>query len=235
MFLAAKMIYSSTLLLNTLDYSKAKNIRVTEPYLLYYSTLNCCRALIFMLPTQLWNNGEITSDNHNKIINVAADLIKRLNIRKGADLAYFLNIAKDYRELFSYKFPSEGVGDSLFKEINIDNVSFRCTMICEIAQFTSECFETSYNKNCIDKVFELDEDVLEKCFLYLGNETQIIDDDDTYRISYIAKKVNRPHNIYHTMTPGMTDDFFGSWLAKDEDDGDSFNPDIRKIKIFDLP
>jgi hypothetical protein len=49
MFLSAKMIYSSTLLLNTLAYSEEKNIKITSPYLQYYALLNSCRALLFTI------------------------------------------------------------------------------------------------------------------------------------------------------------------------------------------
>ena len=236
MFLSAKMIYSATLLLNTLDYSIQKNIRVTEPYLLYYSILNCCRALNFVLPTQMWKNGEIMIDTHQKIINKAADSVCRLNKDIGTNTKKLLELTRDYRELFSYKYPANGLKrDKIFSQVNIETISERCNLLCEIAQFTSECFQSSFEKNCSDKTFNLDVNILEICFSYQGDTYLLTDDEDAYRISYIMRKVKRPYNVYYTMTEGMTDDFFGSWVKDDDDDDDAFNPDDRTIKIFDMP
>ena len=236
MFLSAKMIYSATLLLNTLDYSRQKNVRVTEPYLLYYSNLNCCRALIFTHPAQIWQDGKLMMDSHTKIIHKTSDIISRLNLEVGIETKILLQTTKDYRELFSYKYPANGLRtDEIFKEINIDTITERCNLLCEIAQFTSGCFQSSFDKNCVSKTFYLNEDVLEACFSYHGDTYSLTDDEDVYRISYIMRKVKRPYNIYYTMTEGMTDDFFGSWVADDNDDDDAFNPDDRTINIFDLP
>jgi hypothetical protein len=235
MFLAAKMIYSATLLLNTLDYSLNKNLKVVEPYLLYYSLLNCCRCLTFTLPSQLWKNGELLVDSHSKISNVTSDCVKRLNIQKGTELHNLITDTRDYREFFSYRFPGNGLKNELqFKGINIETIAKRCKLLCEISQFNSECFEQSYNKNCTKGTFSLKENILELCFTYTGDNLNIIDDEDISRIAYTFRKQKRPYNIYYTMTDGMTDDFFGSWISEDEGDDDSFNPDERPIKIFEF-
>lgn len=236
MFLSAKMIYSSTLLLNTLDFSKRRNIRVIEPYLLYYSIFNCCRALTFSHPTQIWRNGNLISDSHNRVIINSTEIVARINNEVSIGLLDLIKRTKDYRELFSYKYPADGLRkEKLFRDVNIEHISKQCNLICEIAQFNSECFQFSFDKNCLTKNYSLDEEKLKDCFSYKGDNYSLTDDEDTYRISYIMRKVKRPYNIYYTMTEGMTDDFFGSWIASDEDDADSFDPDNITINIFDLP
>lgn len=236
MFLAAKMICASTLLLNTLNYSKRKNIRLTEPYLLYYSIFNCCRTLTFTHPLQIWRNGELISDSHARVIKNTGSILDQINKDKSKDLLALIKITKDYRELFSYKYPADGLrNETIFRDVNLENITKKCRLLCEIAQFTSECFETSYEKHCSTNDYSLTEDNLEICLSYQGDNYSLTDDEDTYRISYIMRKVKRPYNIYFTMTEGMIDDFFGSWLASDEDDVDSFDPDERLINIFELP
>lgn len=236
MFLAAKMIYASTLLLNTLHFSNLKNIRVTEPYLLYYSIFNCCRALTLSHPTPIWRNGALISDAHSTVINNTGSILSQINKEKGLKLLDLIKRTKDYRELFSYKYPADGLrSEEVFKDITIDNISKQCSLICEAAQYTSEYFQVSFEKNCSTKSYSLIEESLEVCVNYKGDTYSLMDDEDINRISYIMKKVKRPYNIYHTMTEGMTDDFFGSWTASDENDVDSFNPDERTINIFDLP
>jgi len=235
MFLAAKMIYFATLLLNTLDYLLNKNSKVVEPYLLYYSLLNCCRCLTFTLPSQLWKNGEFLVDSHSKISNVTSDCVKRINIQKGTELHNLITDTRDYREFFSYRFPGNGLkNEPQFKNINIEKIAEECKLLCEISQFNSECLEQSYNKNCTKGTFSLKECILELCFTYTGDNLSIIDNEDISRIAYIFRKQKRPYNIYYTMTDGMTDDFFGSWISENEDDDDSFNPDQRPIEIFEF-
>lgn len=235
MFLAAKMIYSATLLLNTLDYSLRKNLKVVEPYLLYYSLLNCCRCLTFTIPSRLWKNGKVLVDSHSKIRNVTSDCVKRLNIQKGTELHNLITETRDYREFFSYRFPGKGLKNEVqFQNINIETITEQCKLLCELSQFNSECFEQSYKKNCTKGIFSLKQNILEACFTYTGDNLHFIDDEDITRIAYIFKKQNGPCNIYFTMTDGMTDDFFGSWVSEDEDDDGSFNPDERPIKIFEF-
>jgi hypothetical protein len=233
-FLSSKMIYSSTLMLNSLEFAQSKNIRVTEPYLLYYSLLNCCRALTFTLPTQLWNNAELLIDTHSKIANVTSDLIKRLNEKRGSDILKLVTNARDYREFFSYNFPANGLkGEPQFSDLNVENITKACQLISEIAQFNSECLEKSFNKKASSKNYELDEEILKYCFTYSGDNLNITDDGDTERVAYIFRKVKKIQNIQDTMTTGRSEDFFGSWTVDDEA-VDSFDPDKQPNRIFDI-
>ena len=78
-YFAVKMVLSATLMLNSLDYASEKNIRIVEPYLLYYAMLNSCRALIMTLPRQEWDDGKLRMLKHNKIINITCDHVARIS------------------------------------------------------------------------------------------------------------------------------------------------------------
>lgn len=236
-YLSAKMIYSATLLLNTLTYSENKNIRVTSPYLLYYSLLNCCRALNFTTDDFQWGDGSIINDSHKKIINKSFSTISKLNKEYANQVKVLIFLAKDYRELFSYKFPSTGLLEKYnFKKLEKQNIIKTCQVICEIAQLNSECLQLSLERNNEGKSFNLDPEILEYCVRYTGKVIDYIDEEDGYRIAHIFKKVKRPYSIYLMMTEGMTEDFFGAWIEDDEDFKEgNFDPDEHEVKIFDLP
>ena len=58
-YLSIKMILSASVMVSSAAFSKERNIRITEPYLYYYSILSCCRALIFTLPRIEWESAKI--------------------------------------------------------------------------------------------------------------------------------------------------------------------------------
>lgn len=234
MYLAGKMIYSATLLLNTSDYCNTKNVVLTDPYLFYYALFCCCRALNFTDPTIDWRDGAIINDKHLKVINNTASFVSRIDTNEAGELKDFIIDAKDFRELFSYKFPSDGYQCSPHhSHINIWSVKKICTLLCEIAQKSSEIFQSSFEKHCGEKKFGINENILESCITYTGHNYEFDDDEDSMRMGYIDRKVNRPFNIQLTMSEGLTDQFFGAWHNKCGND--DFNPDHRSINIFDLP
>ncbi|WP_085333408.1 hypothetical protein [Clostridium sporogenes] len=79
-YLATKMILSATVMLSSLDYCIDKNVRISVPYLSYYSILTCCCAVIFTLPDVKWNNDTFIQMNHSKIANEIKNCIMKLKI-----------------------------------------------------------------------------------------------------------------------------------------------------------
>ena len=43
-YLAVKMILAASVMLTSFEYCRKKNVHIVQPYLLYYSTLSCCRC-----------------------------------------------------------------------------------------------------------------------------------------------------------------------------------------------
>src|SRR5581483_6287919 len=54
-YLALKMILSASIMLTSFRFCSEKNIRIVEPYLLYYASLSCCRAVILTSPDHDFN------------------------------------------------------------------------------------------------------------------------------------------------------------------------------------
>lgn len=230
-YCAAKMILSSSILLSSVEYASKKNIRVVEPYLLYYSLLNCSRAVVLTSPFEEWKYGKLYSSSHFKIIKKVTDIISKYNIEIGAEIGQFISWAREYREIFSYRFPANGLTSH---NLSIDDVIEKCKLLCEITQFQSKILENSITKR-VEAEFGLDESVLREAYLYGKENFQFIDDEDYHRISYIYRKQKRPYSIDLTMTEGMVEDFFGAWSAEDSGSEDLYNPDTNWQIIFPVP
>lgn len=234
-YLAVKMILSSSVLLSSLEYAIEKNLRIVEPYLIYYSLLSVCRALIYTLPYNSWDNGKILTLNHSQIINIASNTVAAINNVEGNNIKELLTRSKHYRELFSYKFPANGIKRlNRYVIVDIEEAIKYCSLISEIAQFNSDILQLAIDKN-IKKEYEFVDDILSKGFEYNLKEGDcIIDEEDYYRIGYILRKVKRPYNIQWMMTEGMVEDFYGAWCSNDET-VDVFDPDKNWQIIFPVP
>ncbi len=231
-YIAVKMILSSSVLLSSVEYANEKNLRIVEPYLIYYSLLSCSRAVVLTSPFTEWNNGELLTMTHKKTINIVGDIIAKYNKEKGEEIKKYIDWAREYREVFSYKFPANGLTAhhlSLVKTIEV------CTLLCEIAQFQSKVLENSNFKNSNGE-FELDWDTLSVGFTYGEKNFQFIDREDGYRLDYITRKQKRPYSLHMTMTEGMVEDFFGAWYPEDDTNLEEiYNPDANWQIIFPVP
>lgn len=231
-YLSSKMILSATVMLTSLDYAIEKNLKMTIPYLSYYSVITCCRALLYTIPYNIWtNNDSFLNMTHSNIINRIGDYLNKLDKDFSTRIKEMIKELKQWRELFSYKFPSSGTeveGKYGFYEI-VDI----CTILCELAQFSSEQIQKYVSKKCMYNIEEwigTEPDILEHGYSYDG----IIDKEDFYRISYLRRKQPLPVSIYYTLTEGMVEDYFGTWY-QDDDDSDIYNPDLNWRIIFPVP
>ncbi|GAB6890505.1 hypothetical protein [Geobacillus stearothermophilus] len=158
-YLSVKMILSASVMLTSIEFAKRKNLKIVEPYLLYYALLTASRGLIFTIPDAKWNNGKIITMEHNTIINVVSDLIWHINKDKGEEIKNKLFTAKDYRELFSYKFPASGI--NITKDVQLidyEEAIELAALLSEIAQFNSEQLEYCIERYCENKIFEINWD-----------------------------------------------------------------------------
>lgn len=231
-YIAVKMILSSSILLSSVEFANEKNLRIVEPYLIYYSLLNCSRAVVLTNPFNEWNNGEIFTMTHQKTINVVGDIITKYNKEIGKKTKEFIDWAREYREIFSYKFPANGLTEHHLK---LDDTIEICKLLCEIAQLQSKVLENSINKN-VRTEFSLDWNILSIGYKYGEKNFKFIDREDGYRLDYITRKQKRPYSLHLTMTEGMVEDFFGSWYPEDDTNLDEvFNPDANWQIIFPVP
>jgi hypothetical protein len=95
-----------------------------------------CR-IIFANPYNEWkDNGDFLNMSHSKMSNLTKDYLNHLNTDYALKVEKSLNELKRARELFSYKFPSIGLG--IINEYDIEEIIEICSTICELAQLTSE-------------------------------------------------------------------------------------------------
>lgn len=231
-YLAVKMILSSTVMISSVEFANEKNIRIIEPYLIYYSLLNCSRAVLLTSPKVEWNNGELFQMTHKKMINIIGDIISSYSKEKGKELKKFIDWAREYREIFSYKFPANGLKKH---HLSLEKCKNVCRLLCEIAQFQSKILENSITKH-VHSEFSLDREILSEGYIYGKENFQFIDEEDGYRLDYIERKQKRPYSIHSTMTEGMVEDFFGAWYPKDDSNIDEvYNPDENWQILFPMP
>jgi hypothetical protein len=228
-YLGIKMILSSSVMLSSCEYS-INNIRVVEPYLYYYSILNCCRCYLFTNPNMEWKNGDLICLSHEKIINCISNYISIANKDIAKNLENDIRFLKYYRELFSYRFPANGL-KSVNNNLSIYDVIEKCRLISEICQFNSSLLHKSFIKNNIDKTFLFKDEYMNKGYIYEDKNEKIIDIEDRYRIDYIKRKHNKLYSLYHTMAEGLIEDFYGAWYS----DNEGYNPDENWRIIFDVP
>ncbi|WP_151040686.1 hypothetical protein [Bacillus safensis] len=231
-YLSSKMILSATVMLTSLEYAIEKNLKMTVPYLYYYSVITCCRAFLYANPYNEWkNNGDFLNMSHSKIINLTKDYLYHLDKDYALRIENILNELKKTRELFSYKFPSTGL--DIVYEYDLDDIIEICTTVCELAQLTSEKIQNYTINKCMDNYDDwsrVDLNYLKYTYSYDG----IIDSEDWRRIDYIKRKQPFPASIYYTMTEGMVEDYFGAWCPNDGND-DLYNPDLNWRIIFPVP
>lgn len=166
-YLSLKMILSSTLLLNSVEYAIKSNLRVVEPYLLYYSLLNTSRALLFADPSIEWKEGDLIKQSHKKVITKTFEMIRIISPKEGEKVKFILEEAKGLRELFSYRFPANGIPGitSQSSEIELEETIRTCRLLSELAQFNSEIFQKSFEKN-ISQVIDISNFDLNEGFVY---------------------------------------------------------------------
>ncbi|RJV08713.1 hypothetical protein DWZ67_02105 [Bacteroides sp. AF34-31BH] len=228
-YLASKMILASSVLLTSAQYAKSKNLRIVEPYLLYYPLLSCARSVIFTNPHIGWSDDLVTM-THSKTINLIGDIVAKYNKKKGDEIKKLIDWAREYREIFSYKFPANGLTGHL---INFEDVVIVCRLLCEIAQLQSAILEAAIAKH-VTQHYPIDEMEIIRTYVYGEKNFQFIDSEDGYRLNYIQRKVARPLSIINTMTEGMVEDFFGAWCI-DTNENDIYNPDENWRIIFPVP
>jgi len=187
-----------------------------------------------MIPEQGWNSGGLLdSVTHVKVINVTTDLLSRISITMSEAYGTLAQKALAARELFSYKFPAQGLKGKDISVPDHNEVVECCTLIAELVQLMSECVETEFAPEAQPNG-DFGEYPLRRLFEYKGRYGEVNDDDDYDRLGYMLRRVGAPVSIVSTSTEGLVEDFFHSWDFGDEEDTDSYRPDEWQL-IFPFP
>lgn len=240
LYLSIKLIIGSTIMLTSHLYCTKKNIKIVNPYLLYYAELSCCRALIFTFPEHRADK-DLFDMTHQKTINVAIDVIRNISPKAAENVGLSINRCRANRELMSYKMPGAGPATLLFgHKSDTDSVIKICRFIVELAQLRSECLEAALDKHATGIYPLIQEEVMHTYMHDLDNEI-IIDENDWYRFSQRTKHDNPPPNLALIATEGMVDDFFGVWKKEESEEetdqsaiDDVYDPDKDSRLLFDF-
>ncbi|PIC62616.1 hypothetical protein CSV79_16125 [Sporosarcina sp. P13] len=169
-YLSSKMILSATVMVTSLEYAIEKNLKMTIPYLSYYAVITCCRSFLYTIPYNEWtSNEDFLKMSHSKIINLTNDYLNHLDSEFASETKAMINGLKEWRELFSYKFPSSGIG--LTEEYGLDEVIDTCTTLCELAQLSSEQIQKYVLKKCMhnfEEWGETESNLMEHGYRYNG-------------------------------------------------------------------
>lgn len=188
-YLALKFVLGATVLGNSAEYGKAHNIQVMQPYLSYYTMLNCARSFLLTLPCVDWRSEKTIEMTHSNIITTTSERLRRLGKGHEEKVGRLLRVAKDQRELFSYRFPSMGL--SIFGKdlIPVEEAIATARMLTELAQINLAILEAHVAKYQPDVVFcVLEQDDMWHTMEYEAKTESFIDDDDYRRVEYFVRK-----------------------------------------------
>lgn len=229
-YFAAKLVMSATVHLNALEYAEDKNLRVVVPYLRYYSLLSTLRAVHLLLPETPWNGGGVISVSHTVVIREVLQFVATLDIGVATSMQTQIRTLKAARELVSYRAPSSG-DESIAADASLIDT---CTLLCELAQYSSELLQASVEKNADPSTFGLKSEFAQSlAFVELEGE-MFADREDAWRLAKLAHSKSHPYSIWLMMSEGHVDDFFGAWVPLEEAEG-LFDPDRDHQVIFDIP
>jgi hypothetical protein len=212
-YLALKYILASTILGSSAQFAEEQNLRVTLPYLHYYTLLNTCRACILTLPGQPWLGERTIASSHSRILSVAIETLARLDKTVAGTVANELWAAKEYRELFSYRFPASGLRILRREAISLDRMIELGRCFTELTQINLACLEGAVKKHKPGQYQLLEREDISRLMDY-GIErgtSGLVDEDDWHRIGYFYKKHNAPVALIALATEGLVEDFFGAW------------------------
>ena len=190
------------------------------------------RALVFVTPTVEWRDGEIIKLEHKKTINVACDVLAKLDKGLSEKIKNHVIYIKACRELISYRAPSSG--DSSIERKMDSSAKNICEIFVELAQLQSEILESAFHKHATGS-FNFDVKYIRQVCNPEIEGNRFFDKEDAYRMDYLRRKYSIPTNICHMMSEGHVEDFFGAWCPDEEDEEDSFNPDDNWRIIFNVP
>jgi hypothetical protein len=211
-YVALKYLLGASVLLSSAQFAIRTNLRIVQPYLLYYALFNSSRALMLVTPEHLWNDGKILDETtHTKTQAVTHDTLRYLSPDVAARYLDINRRVMAGREALSYKFPAEGLNVPLGSIVSgISEVIATCQFIAEVAELQSECLQTAFRKSLIRASANRDA-ILSRAYLYEHRslDNTIRDNDDYMRFRQHLNSTDRPLSLHQTARPGLVEDFFG--------------------------
>lgn len=238
-YVSVKYLLAASLMLVSAEFAAKQNLKIVQPYLLYYALCNASHAFLLMVPEQEWRDGAILDDvTHQKAQNVVTDYIRYLSPDMAQRFKDVSGRAMATREMLSYKFPALGLTGDLGEVMpRLEEIVDVCQFLAEAAQLNSECIQAVF-EGVPDGTLSPDSAILKRFFVYEHKAIPgFADSDDWYRLWQFGRHSNKPLSLHLTARPGLVDDFVGAWCP----DGDEtpertvFDPDEADMRlIFDF-
>lgn len=233
-YLALKYVLASTVLGTSAVHAEAENLKVTLPYLNYYTMLNCARAFIFTLPCVEWKGEKSIVMTHQNIINTTGDKLRRLDDSVASKTKLRLLDGQQQRELFSYRFPASGLSVFEGNLIITEDAIETARLLAELAQFNLSCIEAAIRKHTNASFRVGGQDNLWDLMRYDTKTQGLIDDADYLRVGYFLRKYRHPTELISLATHGLLEDFFGAWVSEGENPN-GYDPDDDWNLLLDFP
>jgi hypothetical protein len=238
-YVAVKYLLAASLLLVSAEFASKCNLKIVQPYLLYYALFNTSHALFLMVPEQEWRAGAILDDvTHQKAQNVVADYLRYLSPEMAQQFKDVSGRAMATREMLSYKFPALGLTGGLAEVMpDFEDVVDVCQFLAEAAQLNSECIQAAF-AGVPDGPLSPDSPILKRFYIYEHKSIPGFgDSDDWYRLWQFGRHSNKPLSLHLTARAGLVEDFIGVWCPDGDETPDhlQFDPDDADMRlIFDF-
>jgi hypothetical protein len=162
--------------------------------------------------------------SHEKILNLTADLMKRLDTKLASRCGEQLFLARAHRETYSYRFPATGPKLIGVEALDPHQAARMARLIAELAMLNSECLQGELRKHVPEEmqVGHVPDHFWATTY-EIGTET-VIDADDQQRFAKFLYGWRRVSTLEVMASDGLIEDFYGGWCAADPETG-QFDPD----------
>ena len=230
-YLALKLVLGATIMASSAEHAQAENLQVTLPYLNYYTLLSCARAVVLTHPDTVWQGQRSIELTHQSAINTTANALRQLDPKAEQRWGDVLRLARDHRELYSYRFPASGLRLVQKGMLSVEEAQDLGRLLAEIALLHSQCLESAVRKHAPGPHQLLDNDDVWLAIAYETKSEMFVDDDDWMRVSRFFGSLSRPIPLDVLATPGLLEDFFGAWSSEERG---GYDPDDHWSLLLEL-
>jgi len=223
-YLAIKFATSANLLAGSAVYAYDHNLLLAIPYFNYYTVLNACRAYLLTSPHVTWDGSKTVEMTHQNILNRTSDYLRALDPGRADAWKRELQLLRERRELFSYRFPLSGGGLAGREAFEPEPAISLARLIAELASLNSECLDASLCKHASENISAryLSDHEWASAYKLAGEQAR--DSKDNFRFSKLVSGWSTVSPLEVMCSDGLMDDIYGSWSEAHERP-DTFNPD----------
>lgn len=221
-YLALKYVINASIMVGAAEYSAERNLGMSVPYLNYYTLLNVCRSFLWTAADGLPVGDEADTLKHDRILNTTANLMRRLDPKAEQRWGEPLRRAREHRNLFSYRFPSSGLGFLGAAAQTPQEVGDLARLIAELSMLHSECLDGALDRHAAASFIPLHLKAYDWASIFAIGEAATKDHVD--REWMFKTTGGRATTLQAIAADGLIEDLYGAWTPEDDTRGD-YNPD----------